>query len=376
MKPATKALLLFLFIIAAANAKGLPIDQDKIIFDYKKRFNNIISSNIFSTPAELRSNKELRNAIFEYLHKQNPKQALVDNTELEKLWNFYINSKFGGRKQFETKLKQGYLSEADVKDRFRDNLVLLRYFKEQVEPRLEDELLKRAAILDYAEEHDIRYPSEALKHKFFTTVESYGGQANFNKYLEDNALSISDIFYFIKSDFLLPFIKEDCFKSKLSLDAAYRESLDKDILEYYQNHKNSKYTIPDQYYFDEVYIPKDKNKSLELKATVNKLHSELKELANAEELCRKYPVAQYIKLKEPVRADSKLYSNLIKNAILGRSLNYISPVLENSKAYYIVIIRKIESGKQLSLDDVRAEIYDIIKERKLQALQIPSIGQI
>jgi len=46
----------------------LPIDEDKIVFDYKKRFSDIISSSIFATPAELRSNLALRAEILDYVN--------------------------------------------------------------------------------------------------------------------------------------------------------------------------------------------------------------------------------------------------------------------------------------------------------------------
>ncbi len=378
MKAKTKSLAISFCCTLAANAAGLPIDEDKILFDYKKRFNNIISSNIFSTPAELRSNMALRDSIFDHLSKENAGQPLVNPQELEALWAYYIESKFGSKEAFSSKIKEGYLNEADVKARFKDNLVLLRYFKKEVEPKVKQDLEHRGYILDYAEEHNINYESEALKHEFFNTVEAYGGQKRFEKYLQENYLSVADVFYFIKSDFLKPLIKEDLFKQKLRYDEAYRDNIEKDINEYYQNHKESQYHILDKYYFSEIYVTKEKENSkiTEQKAMLSKLHAELQSSNSATETIHKYPQVQYIELLEPLTSDSKLYSNLIRSSLIGKSPNYISPVLENKSAYYILILNKVEPGRYISLEEVHDEIYLIIKSRRLKDLEIPALSQV
>ncbi len=316
----------------AAVAAGLPIDEDKILFDYKKRFSDIISSNIFSSPAELRTNLALRDSILDYLTKANGGKPLIEPAELEGMWTYYINNKFGSKAIFDAKLKEGYLSEADVKERFKDNLVLLRYFKNTVEPRIREDLRKRGETLDYAEEHNIAYESEALKYQFFNTVEEYGGQKRFEKYLQDNYLSVADVFYFIKSDFVTPLIKEDLFNEKLKLDSAYKEVLERDIAEYYNNHKESKYHSEEKYY--------------------------LKGYA------------------EPLTKSSKLYSEAIKTAIIGKAANYTSPAIKTKAGTVTLTIEKVEPAYYTSLEEAHDQIYAIVKARRLKELEIPVLGQI
>ncbi len=355
-------------------ALGLPIDEDKILFDYKKRFNKIVSSNIFSTPAELRSNKALRDSIFDYINSQGT--SVTSPADTERLWAQYILSKFGSRKAFDTKLKEGYLSEADVKARFKDNLTLLKYFKESVEPKIQADLSKRAEILEYADSHDIRYNSEALKHEFFNTVESYGGQKRFEKYLRDNYLSIADVFYFIKSDFISPIIKEDLFEAKLKNDPAYKDSFEKEIKEYYQNHKESKFHIEDKYYFSELFIPKGIAKDAEIKSAMTKLLADVNAGKPIPELLRLYGSTQYYKLQAPLTKNSKLYSDMIKNALIGQAPAYISPVLENKLGFYILSIDRIEQGRYLSFEEARDQAYNAVKAQKLKYMEVPVIGQL
>jgi hypothetical protein len=376
VKAKTKILALSFCCSLAASAAGLPIDEDKILFDYKKRFNNIISSNIFSTPAELRSNMALRDSIFDYLSKENAGQPLVKPAELEELWAYYIETKFGSKEAFTAKVKAGYLNEADVKARFKDNLVLLRYFKKSVEPRIKEDLQQRGRVLDYAEEHNISYESEAIKHEFFNTVEAYGGQKRFDKYLRENSLSVADVFYFIKSDFLAPLIKEDLFVQKLRYDSSYRDNIEKDIQEHYKNHKETLYHIPDKYYFSQIYIPKQAGNPIEQKATVTKLLAELQSSNPVKETVSKFPGAKHYKLQEPLASDSKLYSATIKSALIGKAAGHISSILENKSAYYIVILDSVDTGRYISYDEVHDEIYLLIKARRLKDLEIPALDQV
>lgn len=355
----------------AAVAAGLPIDEDKILFDYKKRFSDIISSNIFSSPAELRSNLALRDSILDYLTKANGGKALIEPAELEGMWTYYINTKFGSKAIFEAKIKEGYLSESDVKERFKDNLVLLRYFKNTVEPRIREDLRKRGETLDYAEKHNTAYESEALKYQFFNTVEEYGGQKRFEKYLQDNYLSVADVFYFIKSDFMTPLIKEDLFKQKLKLDSAYKDALERDISEYYKNHKESKYYSEEKYYIKEIYIAKDSTKLAQQKTELSKLAAELHSSTPPAAT-----LAQAKTLQEPISKSSKLYAEAIKTAVIGKAANYISPLIETKTGFHILIIDKVEPAYYTSLEDAHEQIYSIVKARRLKELEIPVLGQI
>ncbi len=362
-----KALVKSIIILSAsclAAAAELPIDEDKILFDYKKRFNDIISSSIFATPAELRSNLALRQEILDYVNNKDPHTANNEN-----LWNYYITSKFGTRAEFEAKLKQGYLDEADVKARFMDNLVLLKYFKDSVEPRIREDLHKRGEILDYAEEHNVVYESEALKYKFFNIVEEYGGQKRFEKYLNENYLSIADVFYFAKSDFILPVIQEDLFKTKLAQDPAYLEGIERDIQEYYNNHKETKYHIEDKYYVRAIHLTKEAAKLGEQRTPMTKLIAELNN-SNPETL------AKASKLTEPISRNSKLYDNVIKNAIIGKAAGYISPIIETKTGLHIFIVDRVEPAYCLSYDEVRDNLYQFIKEARIREIELPVLSQL
>jgi len=366
----------------------LPIDEDKIVFDYKKRFSDIISSSIFATPAELRSNLALRAEILDYVNstviaseaKQSPDTSLrgaaeprrsnpSGNEHNDAAWNYYISSKFGNRANFDAKLKEGYLNEADVKARFEDNLVLLKYFKNSVEPRIREDLRARGAILDYAEEHNISYESEALKYSFFNTVEEFGGQKAFEKYLADNYLSISDIFYFTKSDFILPIIQEQLYESKLKQDPAYLESIEAEIKDHYNNRKNSDYHIEDKYYLRHIYEAKNPAKLGEQRANMTK---QLAALNAASEDA----LAKTTKLIEPLQASSKLYDKSIKTAIIGKASGYISPIIETKTGLHIFIVDKIVPGYDISYDEARDNIYQLIRQRRIKELELPVLGQI
>lgn len=361
LKKTLLSLLVGCSLVPAAKAA---IDTEKFIFSYKKNFNDIISSHLFSSPSELRAADELRTAI---LHYANGTGLSVE--EEAKLWEYYINNKFKSPENFKLALENTYLDEESIRKRFRENIIFSEYFEKEVEPKLRTELEERKRILGLAYKHDINVESEIVKHHFFNIVESFGGKTEFIKYLDANQLSLKDIYFFIKTDLLEPKVKQALVEKKLLSDEEFSENFLVDVSNFYHNRKTTNFLVPAKYHFTQFYLSKsitDKDgksfKNDALKAYMDKVANELYLETPINEINDKYPELETMMMLEPISKDSQIYRKEFKDAIVGEGLGYISEVIESDKGFHILLIDEIIPEEQISFKQVQKKIEKHIKE--------------
>lgn len=335
------------------------IDSQKLINIYKKHFDQAIAADLYASPAENQAAKKLRTKILDYQSNQIPK---LSQEILDKRWKEYIASEFGTEDTFKLKLKNSYMSEEFAKQKFTQNQYFNDYFQTITSKRIAADINNRYKILELAKKQGIEITPTQIEETRLQMIENWGGEAHYESFMKTSSLSPEEIAFFIKSDLAKEAIINKILTSDLEKNSTFASSMNSAIYNHFHNFNETQ--SPD-YYFTQVFIPKEVP---DAKLKIENMHKE--STLKKKIVAPTDPNIVIIDMKAPVNSNSDLYLTPIKQSILQLSNNgllvnnSLSPIIETNYGYHFFQLRDIEVPESLTYNSAKTIIYQKIKTQK------------
>lgn len=353
-------LVYLLFMATAVNAE-LVSDNAKYINLYKKHFNQRIAADLYASPAENQSARALRQQILDYLNKIDYK---VTPEVSEKNWKEYIQREFPTEEAFKLKLKNSYLEEKLVKNKFIQNQYFDYYFQTVIQKRIEADIANRYKVLEFAKTKNIQVTDVQLEEKLLQMIQNWGGDAHFESFMKASNLSSEDIVFFIRTDLTREAIMNQIISSDLEKSSEFSSYVNSAI---YNQFQNFNLTQSPDYYFTQVSIQKE---IPDAKVKIEKAHKLYSNAKNIISNSNEDADLTVTKMLAPVNVYSDLYLAPIKENVLkltndGLLVNKaLSPVFETASAYSFVQINDVYVPENLTYDQAKVLIYHKIRTQK------------
>ncbi len=358
LKALTVILTYLVFTANHAQAEIL-IDTQKLINIYKKHFDQAIAADLYASPAENQAARKLRARILDSRSNKEPKlsQELID-----KSWKEYIAKEFKTEEEFKLKLKNSYMNEDFVKQKFIQNQYFNDYFQTVTSKRIADDVNNRYKILELAKKQNIEITPTEIEEARMQMIENWGGEAQYESFMKLNNLSPDEIAFFIKSDLAKEAIINKILTSDLEKNSAFASSMNSAIYNHFHNFNE---TQSPNYYFTQIFIPKEApDAKLKIEAMQQESIQKKKLSTNTD------PSILIMDMKAPVNISSDLYLAPIKQAVLklGNNgllvSNAVSPVISTDYGYHFFQLTDIEIPESLTYDSAKTIIYKKIKTQK------------
>ena len=202
-----------------------------------------------------------------------------------------------------------------------------------------------------------------IREKFLQRAEEHGGKVAMREYLQREAISVKDIVETIKAE-----IAEEKLQQQFLSEEFTQKEISAAMARYYENRKNSIFTLPNRYYFSEIFISKKDKDTKSLEETINSLSLKLKEGEDFYLLANEFSDLKSARMLLPVMEDSQLYHPNIKEAVLNLLvIDELSPVIETETGFFILKLDDMHEAELLSFEQVKAKIYDEAAEEVIKS---------
>ncbi len=351
-------ILLSLLMSNPAHAEIL-IDTQKLINIYRKHFNQAIAADLYASPAENQAARKLRARILDY---QGNKGQKLSQESIDKKWKEYIASEFKTEEEFKLKLKNSYITEAFIKQKFTQNQYFNDYFETVISKRISEDISNRYKILELAKTQNIEITPTQIVETQLQMTENWGGDAQISSFMKMNALTPDEIAFFIRSDLAKEAIINKILTSDLEKNSSFASLMNSAIYNHFSNFNETQ--SPD-YYFTQAFISKT---IPDAKLKIEKVYQESikrKRISTSTE-----PSVSIIDMQAPVNVNSDLYLAPIKASVLKLSNNEllvnnaISPIIETDYGYHFFQVTDIEIPESLTYNSAKTIIYQKIKTQK------------
>jgi len=216
----------------------------------------------------------------------------------------------------------------------------------QMLPDLISRLIEDRLILQAAYKENITIDSNRIKARIEQIRKKYSNEADFQKALTTQGLTLADLELKIKEQLLMFEIIDKKIKSKIVLKP-------QEISDYYYAHAQD-FNGPEQREVRFAII-KDSNLVQKLKTTI----SEYKDL---DAIARSHP----IEITDLGWVTSKQLKEDIAEMVFNLEAGRLSPILEQDRNFYIFEVKAIRPSEKKSLFDVQEEISQLLFEEKMQ----------
>lgn len=330
----------------------------------REQYESWLSYDLLNSKAKDNSAEQARKIILRFMRLQG---ETVDSNEFDTEWADYINKTFGSADKYQLVINTNNVSDARLRSKFRDNVLLSKYFDKYVQPRLETAIAEDDQFLQDAQElHTVKDPRQFFE-KYMQLVTDMGGFGVTNKFLSDHSLTSQDFINKVEEEILLSEYKKHVLEN-------LRPVTDRDIQRYYDNRSKSDYYKPRRIYFSQIFISKKtENASALIKEAYDKLLED--DFIN---VSKRYSELDSYKAKmhEPIYQGSQLYHPNLQAKILQMQRGEISGIIESEAGYHIVSVDKVLEAETIPLVLVRDEIQKtLLSQREVQVKEIWNVAK-
>lgn len=224
MKKISKLILILILATSFYNCLGANAGKKDVIAVvndeeiYLQNFNRLL------TAQEKSYIKENSLGLFKTADKEsegNRKKTLTEakklgivfkNNELDRMWLEKVQE-VGGMKKLKAKAKAYDIPVSDIKKKFKEDVVLNRYFDKHKKDKLVEVLINEVLVIQEAENRNIDVTEDEVNNRLALLKIKSGGEAVFNKLLKQNNATVSDAENEIRNEILYNKVKKDICKS-------------------------------------------------------------------------------------------------------------------------------------------------------------------
>lgn len=317
---------------------------------YKLRkaiFEKDLVYDLFAGAADNQSTDKLRAHIREELSRLG-EDKLADEA-LEASWQKYISINFPGPDALKWELgKYGY-SESFVKSKFKDNLLMSRYFEKVVRPQIFSDLKKQESLVIKADQDEIDISVNEIKLKFIELGNAHGGEVSFEALLQQAGFSKEEFEHEIKKELLAA-------KAEERLNQLTEAELQEEAKVYYHN-RIANFQIPAKMFFRQVFLDRSLKEDHEqfkmLKDTLKEVHAKLIEGEDFKDLALDY-ADEYISFEqmiEPAVENSEIYIKDIWQSLMAMEAGQVSEIIKSKIGLHVLILDQVVEARTISFEE-------------------------
>ncbi len=221
-----------------------------------------------------------------------------------------------------------------------------------------ENLVENKLLQEEASERGLEVTEELLNQQLGHFYQQYGGKEQLEQMLEGQKVNLEDIIVNIKADLKGQLTAKDEIEKKMDIS-------DEDLTEFYEKNKDGIVTQESFRASHILFKSEDEN----AKESAEKVLEEIKNDGDFAELAKEHSSC-------PSKASGGDLNTFGKgqmvpefeNALLNMEINEISELVETQFGFHIIKKTEHNEGKQLTFDEAKAQIKDVISKEKGQVI--------